>query len=95
VNLTSGPNIYIESQALQLYISSFMNQTYSSVVQAIPVNVNPGEFISWQNTYPVNFTQDGKKSYNNFDFKLIDEYGTVIDLRGLDWSLVIEMFYNF
>ena len=53
VNLAGPPNIYVKSSSLQFYYSSFFNQNTSTVVQSIPVNVNPGDYIIWQNSYPV------------------------------------------
>lgn len=96
VNLSGPPNIYVKSPSLQIYTSSFFNQNADVVIQTIPVNVNPGEVIVWENTYPVgNFQQDPYRSNTIWQFSIVDEYNNVVNLNGLDWSIEIEVFYKF
>lgn len=95
VNLTGGANIYIKSQSLQLYITSFFNKIPDNVIQSVPVSVAPSDFIVWQNTIETIFATNSSRPMSTFDFQLVDEYNTPLDLRGLDWTLELQIFYKF
>lgn len=95
INLSGPPNIYVKSSSLQIQYSSFFNLNASTVIQTVPVGTDTGNYIVWANTYPVgDFEQDPVKTVTNWDFQLVDEYNNLIDLRGLDWTIEIELWYR-
>jgi hypothetical protein len=95
VNVTGPPNIYVKSSSLQIFYSSFFDRNPSTVIQTVPVGSNAGDYIVWQNTYPVgDFTQGPVKSVTNWDFQLVDEYNNYVDLRGIDWTIELEVYYT-
>jgi hypothetical protein len=94
-NLSGGPNVYVQSQKLQLYDSCFFQTVRGSVIQSVPVNVNVGNYIVWQNSIETVFPLVNSQPYSNFDFKLIDDYGNEVLLNGLDWVIELQFFYDF
>lgn len=93
-NLAGTPNFYVTSTYLQLFQSSYFNRVPGNVVQSVPIQVNPFNMIVWQNSVPTNFKTNSTVNFNNIDFQLIDEYGNIINLNGLNWSIEIQIFYN-
>lgn len=93
-DLSGGGNIYVKSQSLQIYISSFFNQNVDDVIQSVPVQVNPSNWIIWQNAVPTDFSLNPIRSLANFDFCLVDEWNNFLNLNGLDWTIELQIFYK-
>jgi hypothetical protein len=94
-NLSGGPNIYVKSQKLQLYNTSFFNLIPDNVIQSIPVNAPVGNYIIWQNSVETRFEMNNSQFQANYDFMLVDEYDNYVNLQGLDWTIEIQFFYKF
>ena len=89
VNLTSTSSVNLASSNLRCYQNTYFLNAQNEILITVPVNVNSFNYIVWQNsfetTYPIN-----SQAYVNFDFKLIDDYGNIIDLRGANIQIEFE-----
>jgi hypothetical protein len=66
-----------------------------NVIQSIPVNVQAGNYIIWQNSVQTDFAQAPSKSASSWDMKIVDEYNNLVDLQGLDWTIEIQIYYKY
>lgn len=92
-NLNSSDNLYIFSQALSFYTPAIFQTERNNVIQVVPILVNPFNFIFYENQQQIDFPTDFQ-TISTFDVKLIDDYGQVVDLNGLDWTFEIQLFSN-
>lgn len=90
-NLNASDNLYIYSQALSFYTPSIFQTQRDQIIQLVPILVNPFNFIFYENQQQVNFQTDFQ-TISTFDIKLVDDYGQVVDLNGLDWTFEIQLF---
>ena len=90
-NLNSSDNLYIFSQALSFYTPAIFQTERNNVIQVVPILVNPFNFIFYENQQQIDFPTDFQ-TISTFDVKLIDDYGQVVDLNGLDWTFEIQLF---
>lgn len=88
VNLALTSNIYIYSQSLSTYMTSFFQRRQDNIIQNIPVAVNTFNYVVWQNQLETTFALDSQNLFN-FDIKLLDDYGSVIELNGQ--NIIIEI----
>lgn len=88
-NLTGPLNYFLQSSCFTVGdCVSFFQNTQSSTILQIPVVVNPGGIIYYEN--PINdFIPLRKKNLNNIDLSLVDDYGNPVLLNGLDYSITI------
>jgi len=94
VNLAGTPNVYVKSQSLQLYGTSYFQRVSDNVIQSVPVDVNVGNYIVWQNSVATIFKNDDTRMLGNYDLQLVDEWNNLVDLRGLDWVIEIQIYSN-
>ena len=90
-NLNASDNLYIFSQALSFYSPSIFNTQRNNVIQLVPIIVNPFNFIFYENQQSIEFPTDFQ-TICTFDIKLLDDYGEVVDLNGLDWTFEIQLY---
>lgn len=90
-NLNCSDNLYIRSQTLSYYNPSIFQTQRDQVIQLVPILVNPFNFIFYENQQEISFPCD-YRSLSTFDIQLIDDYGNIIDLNGLDWTFEIQIF---
>lgn len=82
-------NYYIKSQALTMgkSYSYFQNRT-DSVVITVPLNVPTTGLIQYNDQLgqriPISNT-----NINTVDFRLCDDYGHLVNLNGLDWTITL------
>lgn len=88
VNLALTSNIYIYSQSLSTYMTSFFQKKQDNIIQNIPVAVNTFNYVVWQNQMETMFALDSQNLFN-FDIRLLDDYGSVIELNGQ--NIIIEI----
>lgn len=92
-NLNCTDNLYIYSQALSFYTPSIFQTVRDHVIQTVPILNNPFNFIFYENQQEVRYPTD-YQTIGNFDIKLIDDFGTQIDLNGLNWTFEIQLFWK-
>jgi len=90
-NLNCSDNLYIRSRTLSYYTPSIFQTQRDQVIQLVPILVNPFNFIFYENQQEINFPSD-YRSLSTFDIQLIDDYGNIIDLNGLDWTFEIQIY---
>ncbi len=91
-NLSGGPYVYIKSDTLTYQLSNFMNNKINTVVIGVPLVAAPNSIIYWEDQQLLQ--QRFRASLANiFNFQLVDDHDNLIDLNGLDWSMVI-CFYS-
>ncbi len=88
VNLSLTSNIYIYSQTLSTYMTSYFQKKQDNIIQNIPVSVNSFNYVVWQNQMETMFALDSQNLFN-FDIKVIDDFGEVINLNGQ--NIIIEI----
>lgn len=93
-NLSGGANFYITSSYLQLYQSSYFNLLPANVIQTIPLTSPVGNWSIWQNSIETYFKTNSSVSFGNIDFQLVDYYGNVVNLNGLNWEFEIQIFHE-
>lgn len=84
-------NIYIKSQALTNSVSSFFVKKRNWIVQSVLVDVNPNEFINFENQSPILFPNNPNNPIDTIDLELLDDWGYTLDQK-LDWSIEIQFF---
>lgn len=96
-NLLGLQNIYIVSQALSggvAMIDSSLNQI--SVFSQIPMNVPWGNVNHYtspeEQSDEIFFPSD--RTIGEIDLTLYNDMGRIIDLHGLDWSMIIKIYYH-
>jgi hypothetical protein len=92
-NLSGTTNVYVLSQSLQLYGFTFLSAQQNNVLQSVPVNVEAGSLIVWQNSVETTFKYD-TRSMVNFDFSLVDDSNIQMNLNGQEWTLELQVFYD-
>ena len=92
-NLNCTDNLYIYSQALSFYTPSIFQTQRDHIIQTVPILTNPFNFIFYENQQEVRYPTD-YQTVGNFDIKLVDDYGTVVDLNGLNWTFEIQLFWR-
>lgn len=85
-------NIYVKSQALSNSSTSFFQTTADYIIQSVSIDVNPNNYINYENQYVITFPVDGGASLSVLDFQLLDDFGNFIILT-LDWVIEIQYFY--
>ncbi len=90
-NLSATSNLYLSSSALRVYNTSYFNQKAFSIIQTIPVNTAPFNYIIYQNSIEVVFKGGGFQA-SSLDFQIYDDDGNIIDLNGEDIIIEIELF---
>lgn len=91
VNLNLTSNIYLSSAGLTTYFSSIFNKKKNNVVLSIPIDVNSFNYIIFENQVPTYFAIDDR-TLANLDIQILDDYGEVINLNGLDITIEIELY---
>ena len=94
-NLNATSNIYISSAILNMYNVSYFDRIKANIIQSVPVNVNSFNFIIWENSQQTMFdlmTDNTNISY--IDIKILDDYGNVLDLNGLNVIIEIQFYIN-
>ena len=90
VNLNATVNIYISSNSLTSYMQSYFNTNKSNIIQAVPIQVNSFNYIVWENQQDTTFAFDNG-TINQFDLKLLDDYGNILDLNGNNWTMELQL----
>ncbi len=86
----AGPlNYFLLSSALCIgdSVSFFQNQQSTCILQ-IPINTFPSGYIIYQNPFS-DFIPLRKKQLQNIDLQLVDDYGNLVNLTNLNFSLTI------
>ena len=78
-------NVYLTSSSLASYnvVSNFNNDM---IIRKIPVKANFSQMLYDGGEAGYDFLDVSKRSLSRLDFKLLDSYGNVLDLRGNHWS---------
>jgi len=65
----------------------YSNASYQNVLTTVPVNVSPGDLITFEPELPIRLSSKTTMPVgDDIDFKLLDENCNEIDLNGLYWS---------
>lgn len=91
-NLTPTNNIYIGSNYLSIKFPSFFIKKRSTIIQSVLLNVNPSEFINFENQSPTYFPLNNSNTLSSIDLALYDDWGELIPL-DLNWSIEIEIYF--
>ena len=85
LDLHTTRNLYIASSSLANYnvISNFGNDT---IVKKISVKANYSQMLFDNADAGYDFMDVSKRSMNRIDFKIVDSYGNIVDLRNNHWS---------
>jgi len=72
------------------FINTSQGEKNKNLLISIPIDVNPYSVIIYNSnsSYGIN-TYDN--IFNSIGFKLCDEDGNIIDLNGMDWSILLEL----
>ena len=78
-------NIYITSSSLANFniVSNFDNDV---IIKKISVKANYSQMLFDNADAGYDFMDVSKRSMNRIDFKIVDSYGNIVDLRGNHWS---------
>jgi len=87
-NLSVYAELYIDCPLLDNDVSAYFNKSRQSIIQAVPINVNRGSYIIWQNSTD-QYHQLKSNYLETFQIRLINKFNDVIDLNGLDWEMEI------
>ncbi len=90
-NLSATSNLYLSSSTMRSYNTSYFNKKAASIIQTIPVNVSPFNYIIFQNSIEVVFKGGGFQA-SNIDFQIYDDDGNLIELNNEDIIIEIELF---
>ena len=82
IDLHTTRNIYITSSSLASYniVSNFGNDV---IIKKIAVKANFSQMLFDSADAGYDFMDVSKRSLNRIDFKLMDSYGNIIDLRTI------------
>ena len=85
LDLHTTRNIYITSSSLASYniVSNFDNDV---IIKKIAVKANYSQMLFDTADAGYDFLDVSKRTLQRIDFKLMDSYGNVIDLRNNHWS---------
>ena len=86
LDLHSRRNIYLISSMLSNYdtVSTF---GIENIIKKIPVTVNTNSIIYDGASEGFDYITVSNKSLRTIDFKLIDTFGNIIDMRNTHWSM--------
>lgn len=85
----SSLNYYIRSSTLTLGNSySYFQDIKDTVVIQVPINVPPGSYILYKNDNP-DFINLSDATVRTIDIQLVDEYGNIVNLNGLNWNVTL------
>lgn len=90
-NLSATSNLYVASNTLRVFNTSFFNRKSASIIQTVPVNVSPFNYIIYSNQIESLFS-GGNFQLSSIDIIIYDDDGNVIDLNNEDIILEIELF---
>ena len=78
-------NVYMTSSSLCNYniVSNFSNDV---IIKKIPVKSSYGQMLYDSSESGYDYLDVSKRSLSRIDFKLLDSFGNVLDLRGNYWS---------
>lgn len=94
-NLSGPAYIYIHSTAFSNDVTKKTEGTNvgarrDDIIAAIPVNVVSGQIITSANIFTQFYEFDSPRGVTEIDLVLKDEFGNILDLRGQEWSCVIN-----
>lgn len=90
LHLSANPNVYISSNKLRVFNTSYLNARQSNIIQSVPVIVNSFNYIAYSNNYEITFDNTGL-TIDSFDIQLKGEEGDIIDLDfNSNWSFELE-----
>lgn len=92
-NMSATTNIYLRSNALSVYYMSYFRGQKNNVVASVPVNVNAYNWIIYSEFSPLYFDFDGQ-TLNQIDMQFLDDSGNVIDFRGLNPIIEIDVVFQ-
>jgi len=87
-NLSGPLQFYILSQCLTTNTNSFFQGKKSSVISAIPNNVEPFGILTYQNSSPIYWNPLNSIKIDQIDLRLVDEFGVDVILNA-DWDISI------
>lgn len=93
VDMSATTNIYLKSNALSMYYTSYFLTKKDSIVASIPVNVNPYNWIIYSEFTPTMFDFDDQQ-LNQIDFTFLDDSGNILDFRGLNPVVEIQIVFS-
>ena len=78
-------NVYTTSSSLCSYniVSKFSNDV---IIKKIPVKSSYGQMLYDSGESGYDYLDVSKRTLSRIDFKLLDSFGNVLDLRGNYWS---------
>lgn len=85
VNLHTIRNLYLLSSSLSNY-DTVSNFGIDTIVKKIPIRANFNEMIFDNASEGFDYISVSPRTLQRIDFKLVDSYGSTIDLRNNHWS---------
>jgi len=91
--LSPGINIYVKSNILSsgLIQRPYYNSLLNSIVCSVPINAQPGGIVQYNPGYEMKFSYIVPRNIDYIDIQLLDSNFNVINLNGLDWSMVLNI----
>jgi hypothetical protein len=93
INLAGTKYVFIKSVRLvrpNVY-RPYSNSERDDILYKLSVTGNPGEVMVDKVNLPDLFKYGVRQSIGEMDFKLVDEYGDVLDLNNQPWSLTVKL----
>jgi hypothetical protein len=59
----------------------------ASIITSIPINVNMGSIIQYDNRHNIQSLIHDITNINNLHIQILDQDGDLLDLNGLHWSI--------
>ena len=93
VNVSGPSTVFIVSRSLTGATSDYSELT--NIIRCIPLDVNFGSIVHYKigdsESAVIKFTN--ARSLTNIDLKLVNRNNQVLSLGGLDWDLLIKVYY--
>jgi len=72
------------------FLNTSQGENNKNLLLSIPIDVKPNSVIIYK-TNSEHALNTNDNIFNSIGFKLCDEEGNIIDLNGMEWSILLEL----